>query len=100
MSLPILLALAGTALMAIAIFGPFRSAAADTSDDALPRWPELVVASATECDVPARLDLVDALASLGSTWAIDVLHHARSDETDPAVQAAIDSALEPVASRP
>ncbi len=97
MSVPILLALAGTALMAVAIFVPFRAARsgrAGTDDDA-PHWPELVEPSATLCDVSARLDLVDALASLGSPWAMNVLHHAREDETDPEVRAAITSALVP-----
>ncbi len=99
-SLPILLALAGTVLMAIAIFGPFRAGPAERAepdaserDPAVPHWPELVEPSATMCDVDARLDLIDALASLASPWALDVLHHAHDEEPDPAVRAAIDAAL-------
>jgi hypothetical protein len=97
-SLPILLALAGTVLMAIAIFGPFRAAgSAERAEPerapAGPHWPELVEPSATMCDVHARLDLVDALASIASPWALDVLHHAHDEEPDPAVRTAIDAAL-------
>ncbi len=98
MSIPVMLALAGTALMAIAIFVPFRSAAragAVVPADVSPRWPELVEPSAAACDVGARLDLVDALASIRSPWAIGVLHRADDEETDPDVRAAIASALAP-----
>jgi len=105
MSVPIVLAFAGTALMAVAIFVPFRSRAAagdGEEDEAVevpdgPSWPELVEPSATGCDVVARLDLVDALASIGSPWALGVLYRAREEETDPIVQAAIRLALERVA---
>jgi hypothetical protein len=103
-SIPTLLALAGTALMALAIFFPFRSPASnrreplfDESPDP-PHWPELVEPSATDCDVVARLDLVDALKSIASPWALDVLHHACEEEEDPAVLAAIDAAIASVSS--
>ncbi len=103
MSVPILLAVAGTGLMAVAIFVPFRSqhrdaiAEEDEPPHAMPRWPQLVEPSATACDVGARLDLVDALASIRSPWALDVLHSAGDEETDPDVRAAIASALAPTA---
>ena len=99
MSVPTLLALAGTALMAVAIFVPIRSAIGDrkltkVADRAdRPHWPELVEPSAAYCDVAARLDLVDALASIASPWAAGVLRAASDEETDPSVRAAIDSAL-------
>ena len=103
-SVPILLALAGTALMAIAIFVPFRSstrygAAGFAAGDGVtaPDWPQLVEPTATACDVHARLDLVDALASIGSPWALGVLLRASEDETNPDVRAAIASALAPAA---
>ncbi len=117
MSVPTLLALAGTALMAVAIFVPFRSngapdefveretdgddvnGAVDASAHLAPRWPALVEPSAVACDVPARLDLVDALASIRSAWALGVLRHAREDESDPRVCAAIESALDARPSR-
>ncbi len=99
-SVPVLLALAGTALMAVAIFVPLRSpgnapAIEAAPVDAAPHWPELVEPSATACDVGARLDLVDALASIRSPWALGVLHRAGDEETDPTVRAAIASALAP-----
>ena len=84
-SIPTVLAVAGTVLMAVAIFVPFRARP--------PRWPELVEPSATRCDVRARLDLVDALASLRSPWALGVLHQAGAEETDATVRAAIAAAL-------
>ncbi len=92
--------------MAVAIFVPFRTSppepdagpvveplALAVDAPLLPRWPELVEPSATACDANARLDLVDALASIASPWALDVLDRASGDETDPAVRAAIVSAL-------
>jgi hypothetical protein len=84
--------------MAIAIFVPIRSSllerAAVERRAVAPHWPELVEPTATACDVTARLDLVDALASLRSPWAMDVLVHANALETDPTVRAAITSALD------
>jgi hypothetical protein len=85
--LPTVLALAGTALMAIAIFGPFRkpvdavdavagdaestpgSAFGTASADGAPAWPALVDATAVACDAHARIDLADALGTLRSAWA-------------------------------
>ena len=101
-SLPTLLAVAGTVLMAVAIFVPIRASLSSSSpaaprDDA-PAWPELVEPTATDCDAHARLDLVDALASLRSPWAIGVLVRARDQETDPTVAAAIDAAIDAVTS--
>ena len=96
-SVPTLLALAGTALMAVAIFAPIRpSERRETSfdpNDAYPHWPELVEPSASYCDAAARLDIVDALGSIGSPWALDVLRRAKGEESDPKVLAAIDAVL-------
>jgi hypothetical protein len=89
-SVPILLAVAGTGLMAVAIFVPFRGEApnaefaSDEATAAVPLWPTLVGPTAAGCDVDARLDLIDALG---------VLQHAKDEEPDPAVRAAIDAAL-------
>jgi len=87
--------------MAIAIFVPIRaslsaSSAAHDDERVEPQWPELVEPSATACDAHARLDLVDALASLRSPWAMAVLVRARDVETDPVVSAAIDDAIDSV----
>jgi len=105
---PTALALAGTALMAVAIFGPFRRPALDAHDAApdpvareplAPRapstaaWPALVEASAAGCDVSARIDLADALGALRSSWSESVLRQAHVSESDPAVRAAIEAAL-------
>ncbi len=87
--------------MAIAIFVPIRASLAGHAPPrgegpAGPPWPELVEPSATACDAHARLDLVDALASLRSPWAMGVLVRARDQETDPDVAAAIDAAISAV----
>jgi hypothetical protein len=103
-SVPTALALAGTALMAIAIFGPFRRPVRDPAPSApvvVPapppatavQWPALVEASATACDVPARIDLAEALGALRSPWSESVLRQAQGSEPDPAVRAAIEAAL-------
>lgn len=103
-SVPTALALAGTALMALAIFGPFRRPVHDRAPDAVQpvpasqpapavQWPALVEATATACDVPARIDLADALGALRSPWSESVLRQAHDSEPDPAVRAAIETAL-------
>ncbi len=99
--LPAALAVAGTALMALAIFGPFHrtgNCAADlpsmrSGSNGSAHWPALVEASAAGCDVPARIDLADALGALGSTWAESILRQALETEAEPAVRSAIAAAL-------
>jgi hypothetical protein len=98
-SLPTALAVAGTALMAVAIFGPFRKPldapeplTAVEAPDAV-QWPALVEATAVACDVPARMDLADALGALQSAWAESILRQALATELDPAVRSAIAQAL-------
>ena len=56
-------------------------------------WPALVDASAVTCDVPARIDLADALGALQTTWAETILRKAYEVEPDPAVRDAIATAL-------
>jgi hypothetical protein len=104
---PTALALAGTALMAVAIFGPFRRTASTGEEPAAPAavaagptlapvtvaWPALVEASAIACDAQARIDLADALGALRSPWSESVLRQAHDSEPDPAVRAAIEAAL-------
>jgi len=95
---PAVLAVAGTALMAAAIFGPFRRSAAEepVSSAATPagaQWPTLVEVSAVACDVPARIDLAEALGALQSAWAGSILRRAYETESDPAVRSAIEAAL-------
>lgn len=97
-TVPTALAVAGTALMAVAFFGPFRRPEADAEE--LPAqtgpavlWPALVEASAVTCDVPARIDLADALGALQSAWAETILRKAYETEPDPGVRSAIVAAL-------
>jgi hypothetical protein len=98
---PAALAVAGTALMGVAFFGPFRRHAGEADEtpatDA-PRngtvlWPALVDASAVACDVPARIDLADALGALQSEWSETILRKAYAIEPDPGVRSAIATAL-------
>ncbi len=101
---PSALAVAGTALMAMAIFGPFRRETVDAGDEtpsaAVPappalnaNWPVLVEASAVACDAGARIDLADALGTLGTPWSESILRQAYESEPDPAVREAIAAAL-------
>lgn len=123
LQIPTLLALLGTALMAVAIFAPKRVAATPAvsfapplgappverwtpplADDPFPMpepiveprlverrpgWPQLLDASAVDCDATARLALVDALARLHTPWAEAILTCAEEDEPDELVRAAI-----------
>jgi hypothetical protein len=106
--LPTVLAVAGTALMALAIFGPFRKSVEPEGDDAaapalatiaadgepgIAQWPVLVEATAIACDAHARIDLADALGALQSSWAAAILRQAYETEPDPTVRSAIASAL-------
>jgi hypothetical protein len=118
---PLLLALLGTALLAVAIFAPRRVPASPgvslapplaavpverwtppADVDAFPpeplaassaSWPALVDPRAAACDVAVRLALVDALACVRSPWARDVLARAYADEFDDEVRATIRGAL-------
>ena len=99
-TVPAALAVAGTVLMAVAIFGPFRRPVEvdDAAEAAAPKtatvlWPALVEASAVACDVPARIDLADALGALQSAWSESILHQAYETEPDPGVRSAIEAAL-------
>ena len=100
-TVPAALALAGTALMAVAFFGPFRRPPEDADDEvqsgatngATVLWPALVDASAVKCDVPARIDLAEALGALQSAWSETILRKAYETEPDPGVRSAIAAAL-------
>ncbi len=65
-------------------------------DDALALWPVRLDPRAAACDAAARIGLVDALASVGSDWACEVLRGALDDEPDAAVRNAIERALREV----
>jgi hypothetical protein len=99
---PAVLALSGTALMAVAVFGRFRRPAdlpsrlpirAVPAAPAASGWPLLVGAQPGACDAEARIDLVDALRAVASPWSEAVLREAYEAETDPAVRGAIAAAL-------
>ena len=101
-AVPTALAVAGTALMAVAIFGPFHRASKDDADEAVSGpvasngpgpWPALVEPSAGACDAAARIDLAEALGALQSPWSESILRHALATESDPGVRLAIAAAL-------
>jgi hypothetical protein len=104
-AVPAALAVAGTALMAVAFFGPFRRHTIDADADAdtsavngavrngSVAWPALLEASASALDVPARIDLADALGTLQSAWSESILRKAYETESDPGVRSAIEAAL-------
>jgi hypothetical protein len=122
LQIPMLLALLGTALMAVVIFAPSRVPAPVTASFAPPpvppafeqweplpveqceppgnepvaaevAWPALVDPRASACDTVARLGLVEALATVRTPWSDAVLRRARDDEPDPEVRAAVVAAL-------
>lgn len=121
--IPLLLALLGTALMAVAIFAPARASAAVTvsyappvappstylrrdeirfiDDDPgeisrsvhVPQWPTFIDARAAGCDAAARIVLADALSAVRAGWAQHILERALDDEDDHAVREAVLTAL-------
>jgi hypothetical protein len=118
--MPLLLALLGVALLGIAIFAPRRVAAEPTVSFtprssatpmiesyapgstaapagavpvAPPGWAVLIDPRAVGCDAAARAALVEALATVESAWARDVLLHAQAEEPDVMVRAALYAAL-------
>ena len=107
-TVPAALAVAGTALMAVALFGPFRRPLDDVDDEApagatngaTVLWPALVEASAVRCDVPARIDLAEALGALQSAWSETILQKAYETEPDPGVRSAIATALQAAQDKP
>ena len=54
-----------------------------------PAWPALVDPRAAGCDAGARLALVEALISVGTPWAREILQRALDDERDPGVRTAV-----------
>jgi hypothetical protein len=100
---PAALAVAGTALMVVAFFGPFRRHAIEADGEAgvligpghngAVAWPALVEASAAAIDVAARIELADALGALQSAWSESILRKAYETEPDPGVRSAIEAAL-------
>jgi hypothetical protein len=99
-SIPTVLAVAGTALMAVAIFGPFHRMVKDDADAITPAqsngtavWTTLVEPSATACSAAARIDLAEGLGALQSPWADAILRQALETESDPGVRSAIATAL-------
>jgi hypothetical protein len=99
LQIPMLLALLGTALMAVVIFAPSRVAAPVTISFAPPHtlaadpcaraeatWPALVDHRAANCDTTARLALVDALVAVRTAWADAILRHALDDDPDRSVR--------------
>jgi hypothetical protein len=109
--LPALLALLGTALLAVAIFAPpalarpvavaFPPPVNERAVErrAEPTWPLAIDARAAACDATARLVLADALASVRAPWADAILAGALEDEHDDAVRAFIGDALRRAAAR-
>ena len=132
LQIPMLLALLGTALMAVVIFAPSRlprpvtislapphpspditrwepapaaywgappltdpwePPATEPPPADAPLWPTLVDRRACDCDAAARLGLVDALATVRSSWSETILRRALEDEPDSAVREAVMRAL-------
>jgi hypothetical protein len=113
LQIPMLLALLGTALMAVVIFAPSRVArpvtisfapppatiepwepqAAEPPATSTALWPTLVDRRACDCDAAARLAIVDALATVRSPWSETILRRALDEEPDARVHEAVVRAL-------
>lgn len=99
-SLPGLLALIGTALSALAIFAPRQVRPSSVAVSALIATPELsgwaaaVDPSVADSAPHARIALAEALGTLGTPWARELLHQALVDEPDPAVRSALAASLD------
>jgi hypothetical protein len=96
LELPVLLALTGTALAAVAVLAPRELPPPSLAVSALvmaprgaARWPAAVDASFAGADAPTRTALAAALGALATPWARAVLAHALADEADPTVRAAL-----------
>ena len=118
-ALPVLLALAGTALLTVALFAPRRQRAAvpvsfapgpaerwtppldepwgfavlsepQAAATLPPQWPALVDPRAANADAATRCALVDALRAVATPWAEAILDRARTEESDPAVLQLLD----------
>jgi hypothetical protein len=97
---PTLLVLTGTALTAVAIFAPHALPPPSPAVSALllppetsATWVQQIDPAAFAFDARARVDLIDALAAVGTPWADAVLRQASSDDPDARVRAAAGSAL-------
>lgn len=56
-------------------------------------WPSRVDSRAADCDVAARIALVEALAAVGGAWASEILGEALAGEPDSDVREAIARAI-------
>jgi HEAT repeat protein len=90
-----LLALVGAALAAVAIFAPHRLPPPSPAVSALlvpiereAMWTQCIDPGFASCDALARIELVDALAALGTPWAHAALRTALADDADARVRAA------------
>ena len=59
-----------------------------------PSWTQLVDESLVQADAQLRLDIVERLAIVNSSWSRDVLHQAKKQERNQTVRSAIELALE------
>lgn len=89
MTLPLLLAAAGSALLGVAASIPRGRT------DRPPRWPARVDPRARAADPAVRLAMAAALAALETPWSLAVLRGALAEETDPGVRAALAGSAAP-----
>jgi hypothetical protein len=57
-------------------------------------WPKLVDDTLADADVALRLDMIERLSIVNSDWSRSVLERAKTEEPDPQVRSAIETALE------
>ncbi len=72
---------------------PWEPPAAEPAAAHLLAWPALVDPRASGCDAAARLELVEALGAVRTSWSQAILCRALDEEPDPAVRVAVVTAL-------
>jgi hypothetical protein len=98
-ALPVLLALTGSALAAVAVLAPreLPPPALPLSPLIVPadgaRWPASIDETFAGAEGPTRAALATALGALATPWARTLLAQALAEESDPAVRAALTGAM-------
>jgi hypothetical protein len=99
LTIPQLLVMLGTALLAVALFAPrmridpklpavavvaavLEKIAAPQAASLPVAWPELVDVHAAHLDDGARRALLEALVAIGEPWCVPILRAARAEERD------------------
>jgi len=70
-----------------------RSLREEAAAHALLSWPALVDESLANANVQLRRDMIERLAIVNTDWSRQILERARTEERDPKILVAIETAL-------